>query len=168
MLRAEGVVSFPKFDVNKFTKTLNETVETQMRMAAREWLRAVVPLVPVYTGTAKGTLRPLGQFLRVAVPIKPLKSRKGLGPEVGATASSFEFGRQGNTFTFKWNHTINYAIINEFYSRPNPPFRLTNPTPWNAIVAGNAAWDAYVKTTLPKKVPKLADFMEFQSQRLGG
>lgn len=168
MLRAEGVIAFPKLDISKFSKALNKAVEAEMKHAARAWLRAVVPLVPVYTGTARGTLRPLGQFLRVAVPIRPVEFRNRRGPEVGAAASNFKFEKRGNIFIFQWNHDIGYAILNEFYSRPNPPYSLKNPTPWNAVVAGNAAWNDYVKNTLPKNIPRLNGFVEFQSRRLGG
>ncbi len=107
MIIANGRISFPQFDAQKWTDNLRARVETEMRNAAREWLRAVVPRVPVWTGTSAGTLMPLSRFLRAAIPAPvPEVTRKGRGVGVGEASSHFEFSRRGHRFYFKWGHGI--------------------------------------------------------------
>lgn len=47
-------------DLIGYKKSLDKIMTVQIRQAAREWLRAVIPRVPVYTGTSRGSLQPLG------------------------------------------------------------------------------------------------------------
>lgn len=149
-----------KFDVKGFRKTVDAALQTQLRMAAREWLRAVIPRVPVYTGMSRGTLQPLGQFLRVAVPISPVASRPGYSIEGGAAASSFSFTKEGAYYYFTWNNEVLQYQINEFHRVPLP---LRHPTPWRSLDAGRRAFDAYVKNTIPKRIPRVNDFIRADS-----
>jgi len=168
MIIARGRLSYPQFKVGLFNKALRSMAETQVRNAAREWLRAVIPLVPVFTGTARGSLQPLGRFLRVAVPIAPVATRPGKGPDVGASQTRpYYFHRERDRHYFRFNTQVFHFIRNEFYHAPNPPFRLTHPTPWNAIPVGNAAFDAYLRTTIPQRIPKIRDYFKFKTVRLG-
>ena len=169
MLLFKGRVSFPRLDVESYTEAMEEVVRTQMRQAAREWLRAVIPRVPVWTGTSRGTLQPLGRFLKVAVPVAPVAVRPGMGPGVGAAKSHFSFPEREHRFYFQWNASVFHFVRNEFYQAPNPPFRLRHPTPWNAIVAGNAAFERYVRDVMPDRLRrvKLKQHMKYTSKRYG-
>jgi hypothetical protein len=169
MMLFKGRVSFPRLDVESYTEAMEAIVRTQMRQAAREWLRAVIPRVPVWTGMARGTLQPLGRFLKVAVPIHPVAVRPGMGPGVGARKSHFSFPERDHRFYFQWSTDVFHFIQNEFYQAPNPPFRLRHPTPWNAILAGKAAFDRYVAEVLPGRLRRvrLRDHLRFTSQRYG-
>lgn len=167
MIIARGRLSYPTFKIGLFNAALRAAAETQVRQAAREWLRAVIPLVPVWTGTARGTLQPLGRFLRIAVPISPVAVRKGMGPDVGASMTRpYYFNRVGDRFYFRFNTDVAHFIQNEFYNAPNPPFRLRHPTPWNAVEAGNRAFEAYLRTTLPQRIPKLRDYFKYKVVRI--
>src|SRR6185436_6344475 len=104
-----GRLSFPKFDANRYSEALEKEIEVQIRQAAREWLRAVIPRVPVWAGTSRGSLQPLGRFLRVAIPISinpTSRGREGVGPEVGAAESTFDFTSRERRFIFSWNTTV--------------------------------------------------------------
>jgi len=167
MLKFRGRISFPKLDAAKYTQALEDAVETQMRQAAREWLRAVVPKVPVWAGTSRGSLQPLGRFLRVAIPINPLVQRKGAGPNVGASKSSFKFERIGRRFIFSVSTGVDHFIQNNFYEAPNPPFHLKEPTPWKAFEAGEEAYLKYIKENLTKKIPKIKNFIRYKTIVVG-
>lgn len=172
VLRFHGRLSYPKFDAAKYTQALEEACETQVRQAAREWLRAVIPHVPVWAGTSRGSLQPLGRFLKVAVPINPTAPAKAMrpsrGPEAGARQQHFKFSRRGRRFIFQFETTVAHFIQNEFYHAPNPPFKLINPTPWNAFKYGEAAFAAYMQNVVPKRIPKIKDYIKFDSRRIGG
>lgn len=162
-IKFRGRLSFPKLDVTKYTEALEEAVETQIRQGAREWLRAVIPKVPVWTGTAKGSLQPLGRFLKVAIPISPVARRQGRGPAAGASQGSFKFQRVGRRFIFSAETTVDHFIQNNFYEAPSPPFHLKEPTPWKAFEAGDEAFIRYIKANLVKRVPKLKDFIRYKT-----
>lgn len=146
-----------KFDADNFRKTVHATLEKEIRMAARAWLRAVIPRVPVYTGMARGSLQPLGRFLKVAVPISPVAKRKNMGPAVGAAQQSFKFEVKNGKYLFGFNSTVAHYMINEFYSVPLP---LRNPTPWQSFEAGRTAFNEYVANELPKKLPRVNNFIK--------
>ncbi len=76
MIELKGFFTKLTLDPGRYTKTLDKSMNVQLRQAARAWLRAVILKVPVWTGMSRGSLRPLGAFLRVAVPISPVASRK--------------------------------------------------------------------------------------------
>ena len=168
MIIARCRLSYTQFKIGLFNAALRKVAEQQVRQAAREWLRAVIPRIPVFTGTARGTLQPLGRFLKVAVPISPIATRKDKGPNVGESRTRpYYFHRDGDRHYFRFNTDLGYFIQNEFYHAPNPPFKLTHPTPWNAIIEGNLAFEAYIKTTLPQRIPKIRDYFKFKTVRVG-
>jgi hypothetical protein len=167
MIIVRNRLSFPDFKSAKYTEALQAEVEVQVRQAARAWLRAVIPLVPVFTGTARGSLQPIGRFLRVAVPIRPIAVREGMGPDVGAAQGKFKFEQRGKRFVFTFDPGVFHFIQNEFYHAEDPPFHLTHPTPWNATEVGNAAWEAYVEHILPQRLPRLKDYIKFVTKRTG-
>jgi len=167
MLQIRGELALLDFDMKKYSKTLNETIETQMRQAAREWLRAVIPKVPVWTGTARGTLAPLGRFLRVAVPINPVTTRENMGPDIGASKSSFQFLNDKNLHSFVWDNDVLHYLINE-YNDVSGYIHLKHPVPWRSLDAGNQAFDAYINKNLPEKAPKIKDFVNVRMHQLKG
>lgn len=163
-------ISIPKFDVNRYTEALERELEVQMRQAAREWLRAVIPRVPVWAGTSRGSLKPLGRFLRVAIPIgiNPTSAgRKGVGPELGAAQSSFDFTTVSRKFTFTWDTTVRHFITNNFYD-VSSSIHLITPGPYGAFEAGKAAFDRYVQTVIPQRIPRLQDYVKYQTKVTGG
>lgn len=159
MFKFTGNLVQLNFNMVKFKKTLDETLKTQIRQAAREWLRAVIPKVPVWTGTARGTLSPLARILRVQNNISPVAFRRGWGPSVGEQFGTFSFEESGGTYSFDYEINLRYFQDNEFQKAP-PKYKLRNPTPWHAFKAGDAAFKAYLNKILPQKLPNLTDFIE--------
>lgn len=167
MMRFRGRLSLPKLDAERFTKAYQEAAETQVRQAARAWLRAVIPKVPVWAGTSRGTLQPLGRFLRVAVPIAVKVTLPGKGPSIGAAKSEFKFIRDGKRFYFRWGMDVEHFIQNEYYGAPpNIQKRLKNPTPWNAIKSGEDAFKEYMETLAKQRLPRLKDYIKFDAKRI--
>lgn len=75
MLEFSQALKLLEFDQKRHTKTLDRIMGQCIREAAREWLRAWMRRnkPPVETGMARAALKPLGRFLRVAVPISPTR-----------------------------------------------------------------------------------------------
>lgn len=158
-----------KFDKDAYLKNLKETLEKENRQAARAWLRAIVldhDLPPVWTGEARGSLRPLGQFLRVAIPIKPSNSKGALyamahghTAEAGAAQGHFKLGVEGKArVVFEFSTDVVHYFINEFYN-VKPPIHLIKPGPYHSFEKGKKAYDAYIKENLFKNLPKLHSYI---------
>jgi hypothetical protein len=165
-----------EFDPKTYKKSLDEAMETQMRQAARAWLRAMLsadlPVIrrgtgsskgipPVWTGTARGTLIPIGRFLKVAIPISPKVKRPGRGPEVGASKGKFQFGKAYDRYYFRFSTQLAWYTINEFNQSSLP---LTHKTPWGGFEIGQKAFQDYCNNEMVKRMPKIRDSIKFKTR----
>jgi len=158
LIELKGFFTKLTLDPGRYTKTLDKSMNVQLRQAARAWLRAVILKVPVWTGMSRGSLRPLGAFLRVAVPISPVASRKNYGIQAGANASAFKFSKEGTKYIFEFDEGVLHYTINEFYN-VKPPINLITPGPYGSFKAGELAFQTYVTDVLPGRLPRLEDII---------
>ncbi len=145
-----------EYDMRGHKKTLDAALQTQMRQAARAWLRAVIPHVPVWTGMAASSLKPLGRYLNVAVPIKPRVTRSDKTPEKGRQQQHFEFENNGYVYTFRWTTEVLHYKLNEYFPSK---LKLIHETPWNSTVHGDAAYRKYMRDVLPLRIPRAIDYI---------
>lgn len=155
----------------KALKSIREKVRTQIRQAARAFLRAAMIRVPVQSGMAKGSFIPLATLLKVALPINPTIRRpaKYLGgdlksPELGASLATNPneiFVEAGDTFTFNYSNDVYHYLLNE----------LTNggskTAPWLSFETGEAAFDEYIEKNFEDKLPNLLNFMKITTIKSG-
>lgn len=154
-----------KFDKKGYTQALQKEIDTQIRQAARAWLRAVITQVPVYSGQARASLLPLGRYLRVAIPISPtIEARKqrryqgaiSLGESQGQDA--YSFNHEGYVSSFSFSINVPHYLINEFnVGLGQPP--LIHPTPWKSLDAGEIAFREYLTQNLQKRIPKISEYI---------
>lgn len=156
MIDLGGFGTLLTLDPQRYTKTLDKTMEVQLRQAARAWLRAVIVKVPVWTGMSRGSLIPLGAFLRVKIPITPVASKPGMGPLAGSLRSSFNFTKRGTSYSFEFDESVAHYTINEFFDVSHT-IKLITPGPYNSFRFGAAAFQAYVTNELPKRLPRVED-----------
>jgi hypothetical protein len=164
VFKITGTVADVKFDVAGFRKSVDAAIEKSLRNAAQAWLRAVIPHVPVYTGTARGSLKPLGAFIKVAIPISPVAVRKGMGPDVGASKQEFSFTNTAGQHLFSYSTGVQHFITNNYYNVPLP---LRNPTPWGAFERGNEAFMKYLREDIPKRIPRVKPYITFKLITVG-
>lgn len=93
MGRIRTTIRIPGLDVPNLKKAIKQAIEVQSRLAARAFIRASVPRVPIQSGMARGSFLNLGRALNVAIPI-PLpysgdvayvevaRKRKGIRPHL--------------------------------------------------------------------------------------
>lgn len=150
-----------ELDAKKYTRTLDRILGQIIREAAREWLRAVLKSVParggfpVLTGAAKSTLVPLGRFLRVAVPVNPVKGDRR---SLGLNSQHFKIIDDKNNggsfnYSFEWSTDLLHYFINEFYGYI--PY-----APWNTVEAGEQAFIEYIENALNTKIPNLQEYIQ--------
>lgn len=155
MPRFQGHLQHIFVDGKKFTKTFDDAAKVLIRQAAREWLRAAVLNVPVWTGMARGSLAfargpggNLSRFLNVAVPINPVSAtprwysqRIPKTPESGGRFAIYNFTSGNSRYGFTFRSDVIHFIINEFFTiRP-----VSRTSPWKSMEAGAEAFRTYMK-----------------------
>jgi hypothetical protein len=150
-----------KFNKKGYTEALQKAIDVQVRQAAREWLRAVIHEVPVYSGQARASLLPLSRYLRVALPIEPTEAgqkRYPGGITKGSVQGQFDFSSEGYVSRFSFSTTVPHFLINEFnVGLGQPP--LIHPTPWKSMEYGKIAFQAYLRENLKKKLPRIGKYV---------
>lgn len=138
--------------------------------AAGEWLREVVQRVPVQTGMARATLRPLSWFLAsagvdVPVPINAIKKESEsrnipAGLDIAPSPSDC-FEMRNGEFLFTFNQKLPHYIFNEWatnvtYSNPSDP---NIQPPWLSFSLGRDAYVEFVKQNWQRFLPKAGQFL---------
>lgn len=170
-MRIYGTVDVLNFDAAGYTRAVREAIEAEFRQAARAFIRAAIPRVPVQTGMARGSFLNVGRFLRVAVPITPTRFNQryyppGGGsipktPESGAALSTRPesmIKRQGNRVTFTFQTGVfHYTLEDAIGVRSGP---------WGSFAAGRAAFTARIRN-LRTRLPKIGAFVTRTSITFG-
>lgn len=147
-----------KVPVERHTRTLDRILGQTIREAARQWLRTIVPLVPVETGMAKATLQPLGELLRVAVPVSPVrkpyysKLEKGFQSPGTGRLKGKEFELQSTDFqySFIWSTKVLHYWLSQYYRGNAIPGE-------EAIQLGEQAFLQKVQQNLETRIPKILE-----------
>lgn len=153
-----------------WSKQFQRDMERLTRQATREWIRAVIMQIPVWTGMALGSVKfargsngSLAQFLHVAVPINPVSSTgktfmsptsgkpvhldKTKTPEAGGQMADYRFIFTKKTFAFQFKSTVPHFMHNEFFERTDPGAAGQRiEAPWNSLEKGRAAYLNYLRT----------------------
>lgn len=165
-------IEFLDFDIDKFHKGLFDYGNRLIRRAGRAFCQEIFNNVPVWSGMALASLRPLARAVRFALPITPAEgapNRISLGESLGGQAPLQTLNVEGTAnmeFSFNWRTLVEHFNINDQVNVNriiNPEtgksyFRLKKPGPWKAIDKAQAAAMAVLKEGVAK-APKPTDFM---------
>lgn len=151
--------------VERLSKTLRRNSEQILRETARTWLRFMLTEIPVETGMAKGTLKPLGQFLRVAVPISPVRKEYYSKLEggiqniaFGAEKSAYSIDYNNGIYTFEWDTETRHYWLKEFYGGDAIPGQ-------DLIQLADDEAQNYLIDALSRRIPiSLQGFIEFSTE----
>ena len=168
MLRFESQLNFMSMPLEKVKKSLLKILQQAMREAAREWLREWLKLgVPVETGMAKAAFKPLGRFLRVAVPISPTRKPyfsqlEGVEQSIdsGEDKSDFFLDTEGGVYTFYWETDILHYFHAEYYNGNYPPGE-------DVLVEAEKSFLIHMNYTLAKRLPQWAQTL-FEVRTVNG
>lgn len=150
-----------KLDSGSFSKTFEAQVQVLIRNATREWLRAVVLRVRVWTGFSLGSVVfaqgqsgiGLARFLHMAVPVVPLhttpkwyypgfRGKVPKTPAQGAIFGEYNFPSSQHRYRFRYTNNVIQFGIGEFYGTPQ------SGGPWDSMRAGGDAFNAYLKENI--------------------
>jgi len=153
-----------RFNLDKLTQHMEEHARATMREAARVFLRTVIPLIPVWTGEAVGSLAPVAAELHVAIPSTPNPDAPYNGFNLGWTqtirSEPFIIKEGPNKFSFTIGSAVPHFNINDRFDVSRWGFKLRNPTPWNAFQTGTDAMSEYLKNRGLGDFPSILDYFE--------
>lgn len=153
-------------------KTMDAALKILIREAAREWLRAVVLQVPVWSGQALGSIKfargtngNLSRYLNVSIPIVPVKARPNKNQY--SNPGKYNFPTAQNRYRFSFRSDVIYYIHNEFFPRTDPGAGGQQiEAPWHSLEAGKEAFQAVIAAA-KKKLPRLQKAIESYSIPFG-
>ena len=152
-----------KYDIEGHKKKVHEALQVQMRQAAREWLRAAIPLVPVYSGMARASLRPRARGTPGGrADRSPGPAHGPPQPRPRREQQRFSFTDDGVRYYFQWTTDVLHYQLNEYYTSR---LKLTHPTPWESTEAGNVAFRKYAYSIAPKRLPAIKNYLIFGINR---
>lgn len=150
-----------KFDEKLFTSNLDKQLGIALRQATRAWLRTWLSEgVPEETGMARASFKPLGQLLRVAVPIKakrkPYYSKLEGGIQninLGIEKQSFELGDRNFIYSFSWKTETLHYFLSQFYNGKFTPGEFV-------IEQAGEAFLQYLDSNLRTRVPSVFQYLK--------
>ena len=153
-----------RFNLDKLTKHMEEHARATMREAARVFLRTIIPLIPVWTGEAVGSLAPIAAELHVAIPSSPNPDAPYSGFHLGMTQTvrnePFITKEGPNKFSFVIGSTVPHFNINDRFDVSRWGIKLRHPTPWNAFEQASKAMTNYLRNRGLGDFPSLWDYFE--------
>lgn len=126
-------------DVKGYTQQLDAIMKDVLEEAAREWVQAATGRVPVWSGMARASLRPITKLANGTIVISPLQARSRIpeGERLGDASLIARFPTYRVSISTSVPH---YAIQDDQrVSRGGSP-----SAPWRSFEAGNVAFEAVI------------------------
>ena len=161
-----------EFKRAEFSDAFKKAIALEMRNAARKFVEAALPRVPVRTGFARGTLLNLTDAIGMAAASSPAAFKKKLAkrpkqnspvnglveyyegvlktPDAArafSTPSNRVFTNNGKSWQFNYDNTVLYYEIND--ERLN----------WRSYQYGTAAFIDYLERTGLQRIPAITDYL---------
>jgi hypothetical protein len=159
-MKFTAAFQIPRLDGAKYAKILREQFTDHLTEAAVEWLGAVTPKIPVWSGASIATFLPLARAVSYPLMIQPSLLSRGSRVSLGLdnAVGTFDVDEGKGEFTFTYSTTLAHLIWNEFNNaniHPDPtkwppPAELITPGPYGFQGIGQEAFERYARgVTLP-------------------
>lgn len=184
-----------KINKQKFTVKLKEHLQVHIRLAAREFLKAAIPKIPVWTGFSAGSLGHLASFAGYTYSVNPITTG----------GRSFTFSRRGSRFrsqTLKQRHyyyhpgggkvlktptaggrfatpttaivkisnnqiTFNYNVTISYFNVSDIRKSISPRSPWRSFEAGRKSFFDHLLKVTTKTMPNPMQFIEKETLSYG-
>ena len=151
-MKFKGTFQIPRFEMADYKHRLKQEFAEELAKAARVWLGAVQPLIPVWSGASRATLQHLADVARFRMSVSPSRgvaSRVSLGLSSGEGTFHTE-GFDSGVFLFTYSTTLKHLVFNEFNNANDFGFHLITPGPYHFQEAGLEAFRQVApEATLP-------------------
>lgn len=179
MPKLKLTASWPQLDRDRFIKDYQKSVDAAVKKAARSFLLAAVPLVPEFTGMARGAFGNLEDLVgrvqggKVNTKLKSLKKAQNLQPKTyyyypakgSRVVRNTISGRQFATPT---KEILGSGQLTRANAKSRVVFKFSidisyfdylDKKEWGAFKAGKAAFDAELKIQLERLKPKVGNYI---------
>jgi hypothetical protein len=118
-ISASLTLKFYEFNVDKFNKAVFEFGNRIIRKAGRTFCAEIYKSVPVWSGMALASIKPLARAVRFAVPIIPVEDapdRRALGESLGGkmgVKTTILKGDANMWFNFNWETFVDHFNLND-------------------------------------------------------
>ena len=145
-MKFTGTLVAPRIDLAKYRKALDKHLRETIAQALMEWLEAtVLAEVPVWSGASRATFLQLARNIEYNIPIFPVApSRVGRG--LSESNGSLETDEVKGRYVFKYQTTLPWLIINEYFDATQLGFHLKKPGPYDFQSKGRAAFQQFAET----------------------
>lgn len=161
MPRFRGSLVGLHFAKEPFSKTMDAAIQRLIKGAAREWLRAMIVQVPVWSGETRGPIKfargpngNLARFLNVSIPIVPRQRRENKNEQTGARKGRWNMTAANHVYRFYFRSDVIQYMHNEFFARSDPGAGGQQViAPWHSLEVGRDAFEHFVqegKAKLPR------------------
>ena len=136
-MKFRGTFTTIKVNIPGYIGTLDNFIQDKFEEAARRWVEAATGRVPIWSGMARASLRPITKLVNGIIILSPLqaKSRIPQGERLGNASLIARFPKYELTISTTVEH---FVIQDEHRVR-----RGGSPSaPWKSFDAGNAAFRA--------------------------
>ena len=155
-----------KFNMGGFLQSTDTAAKSSVLSAAREWLKAVIQMVPVWTGQALGSVKYakgrsgtsaglfLGEYLKVQIPINPLHFRPNKNPRTGGLQGRYTFSSSRHQYRFTYQTNVIYYVIQDFFN-----IGVSPSAPWNSMQYGREAFIRSIREEMKIRLPRVNSFI---------
>lgn len=149
-----------ELDLPRFRKDLSKELQEVLAQSAFAWLNAATSVVPVWSGAARSTFKPLADRISFQLAISPKSTapdRRSEGESEGT--GDFDIDVPNGKFFFTYSTTLAHLIFNEFNANPaNDPNAFApgaiTGTPYGFLGKAQQAWQR-VADTVRLPVPQI-------------
>lgn len=149
-MKFTGTFRAPRLGMATYRKAMQEHLTDKITEAAVEWLGAVTPKIPVWSGASASTFLPLARAVAYDYSFDARINNYGLRHAEG----TLDPGKSDpNRYTFTYSTTLAHLIWNEFNNaniNPDPtkwppPAELITPGPYEFQKAGQEAFEKFAE-----------------------
>jgi len=163
-------LAVPDIDMKKYHGQLKMIMKEENEKAVIKWLKSVLRKTPTYTGTARGTYKPIGKVVGYAVRRGRSTAKSNwrdkkyfvyngkkyrLGFEQGQRYQDHKIRlkatRNKITTLFIFDQMLPYVLWNEKYPAP-VWMNLIRSTPWHALKAGRKSYENHYRRHVYKRL----------------
>lgn len=155
-----------KFDKGGFIGATERAAKSAVYSAAKEWLRAVIVRVPIWSGQALGSVKYavgrsgnssglfLGEYLKQQIPIQAYHWKANKNPQTGGVQGRYTFSQSRHQYRFTFQTDVIYYVIQDFFN-----IKVSPRAPWGSMDAGAAAFNAAIGAEMASRLPRVNDFL---------
>ena len=145
-MKFTGSLAAPRLDLSAYRRAMDKHLREAIAQALMAWLEAtVLAEVPVWSGASRATFRALANHIEYNIPIFPVAPSRISRGEADSSGS-LETDEAKGRYVFKYQTTLPWLLINEYFDATQWGFHLQKPGPYDFQKKGQAAFRQFAQS----------------------